>query len=212
MKKKFIVGLTGGIGSGKTTVSDIFKQHGITIVDADLVAREVVAPESAGLKAIVSHFGERVLQADGQLDRATLRREIFDQAEQRAWLNNLLHPMIRQMMFSQIEQAQSAYVILVAPLLFENELDRLVNTTLVVDTSAALQILRTSERDNVDTDQVAKIIASQMTREQRLEKADNLIENKGNLADLHKAVTLLHQNFLAQAQLTQMDEPSKQDE
>ncbi|ABE56668.1 Dephospho-CoA kinase [Shewanella denitrificans OS217] len=203
MEHKFIVGLTGGIGSGKTTVSDMFNQHGITIVDADLVAREVVAPESTGLKAIVSHFGERVLQADGQLDRAKLRIEIFDQPEQREWLNNLLHPMIRQLMFSQIEQAQSAYVILVAPLLFENELDKLVNSTLAVDISPQLQVSRTSSRDNVEPEQVQKIIASQISRELRLEKANKIIENTGDFDYLRQAVAKLHQEYLRQAQVTQ---------
>jgi dephospho-CoA kinase len=203
MENKFIVGLTGGIGSGKTTVSDMFKQHGITIVDADLVAREVVAPESTGLKAIVSHFGERVLQADGQLDRARLRQEIFDQPEQREWLNNLLHPMIRQMMFIQIEQAQSAYVILVAPLLFENELDKLVNSTLVVDISPQLQVSRTSSRDNVEPEQVQKIIASQISRELRLTRANKIIENTGNFNSLRQTVAKLHQEYLHQAQLIQ---------
>jgi dephospho-CoA kinase len=203
MEHKFIVGLTGGIGSGKTTVSDMFNQHGITIVDADLVAREVVAPESTGLKAIVSHFGEQVLQADGQLDRAKLRIEIFDQPEQREWLNNLLHPMIRQLMFSQIEQAQSAYVILVAPLLFENELDKLVNSTLAVDISPQLQVSRTSSRDNVEPEQVQKIIASQISRELRLEKANKIIENTGDFDYLRQAVAKLHQEYLRQAQVTQ---------
>jgi dephospho-CoA kinase len=203
MENKFIVGLTGGIGSGKTTVSDMFKQHGITIVDADLVAREVVAPESTGLLAIVSHFGERVLQTDGQLDRARLRQEIFDQPEQREWLNNLLHPMIRQMMFTQIEHAQSAYVILVAPLLFENELDKLVNSTLVVDISPQLQVSRTSSRDNVEPEQVQKIIASQISRELRLEKANKIIENTGDFDYLRQTVANLHQEYLRQARVTQ---------
>jgi dephospho-CoA kinase len=203
MKHKFIVGLTGGIGSGKTTVSDMFQQHGITIVDADIVAREVVAPNSTGLKAIVSHFGERVLHADGQLDRAVLRQEIFDQPEQREWLNNLLHPMIRKSMFIQIEQAQSPYVILVAPLLFENELDKLVNTTLVVDISPKLQVSRTSNRDNVEPEQVQKIIASQMSRELRLKKANKVIKNTGDFDYLRQTVAGLHQEYLHQARLTQ---------
>ncbi|MBB1269338.1 dephospho-CoA kinase [Shewanella sp. SR44-3] len=205
MNKKFIVGLTGGIGSGKTTVSDMFKALGIAIVDADIAARTVVAAESDGIKAITKHFGERMLQPNGELNRAALRQEIFDHPEQREWLNNLLHPMIRQLMLSQIEQAQSDYVILVAPLLFENELDSLVNTCLVVDISPPLQISRTVHRDNVEATQVQKIIASQMSREQRLAKANKVIENTGDLNSLYQSVLGLHQEYLTQARSIKME-------
>jgi dephospho-CoA kinase len=198
MKQKFILGLTGGIGSGKTTVANLFAALGIDIVDADIVAREVVAIGSLGLNTIVEHFGQSILLDNGELDRAALRHKIFDNPEQRLWLNNLLHPLIRQKMFTDLEKTTSVYAILVAPLLFENELDRQVSKSLVVDIAPEVQLLRTSVRDNLDTAQIAKIVASQMSREKRLSKADYIIENNSNLVHLRKEVDRLHQAILVQ--------------
>jgi dephospho-CoA kinase len=198
MKQKLILGLTGGIGSGKTTVANLFAALGIDIVDADIVAREVVAIGSLGLNAIVEHFGLSILLVNGELDRAALRHKIFDNPEQRLWLNNLLHPLIRQKMFTDLEKTTSVYAILVAPLLFENELDRQVSKSLVVDIAPEVQLLRTSVRDNLDTAQIAKIVASQMSREKRLSKADYIIENNSNLVHLRKEVDRLHQAILVQ--------------
>jgi dephospho-CoA kinase len=198
MKQKFILGLTGGIGSGKSTVANLFAALGIDIVDADIVAREVVAIGSLALYAIVEYFGQSILLDNGELDRAALRQQIFDNPEQRRWLNNLLHPLIRQKMFTDLEKTTSAYAILVAPLLFENELDRQVSKNLVVDLAPELQLLRTSARDNTDAAQIAKIVASQMSREQRLSKADYIIENNSDLAHLRQAVDKLHQAILVQ--------------
>lgn len=198
MKQKFILGLTGGIGSGKSTVANLFAALGIDIVDADIVAREVVAIGSLALNAIVEYFGQSILLDNGELDRAALRQQIFDNPEQRRWLNNLLHPLIRQKMFTDLEKTTSAYAILVAPLLFENELDRQVSKNLVVDIAPELQLLRTSARDNTDAAQIAKIVASQMSREQRLSKADYIIENNSDLAHLRQAVDKLHQAILVQ--------------
>ena len=193
---KFIVGLTGGIGSGKTTVANLFAELGITLVDADIVARDVVAKGSEGLTRIIEHFGADVCQADGALNRTALREIIFNQPQQRDWLNNLLHPMIRKTMLKQVQQADSAYVIMVVPLLFENGLDKLVNSTLVVDVDPKLQISRTSVRDKVATTQVEQIILSQMPREQRLSKADDIIDNQGDLNSLRSKVALLHHKYL----------------
>jgi len=193
---KFIVGLTGGIGSGKTTVANLFADLGITLVDADIVAREVVAKDSEGLAKITEHFGADVCQADGTLNRIALREIIFNQPQQRDWLNNLLHPMIRKNMLNQVQQAESAYVIMVVPLLFENGLDKLVNTTLVVDVDPKLQISRTSERDSVASTQVEQIILSQMPRQQRLSMADEIIDNHGELNTLRSKVASLHHKYL----------------
>ena len=193
---KFIVGLTGGIGSGKTTVANLFAELGITLVDADIVAREVVAKGSEGLTRIIEHFGADVCQNDGSLNRIALREIIFNQPHQRDWLNNLLHPMIRNTMLKQVQQADSAYVIMVVPLLFENGLDKLVNTTLVVDVDPKLQISRTSERDKVASTQVEQIILSQMPRDQRLSKADDIIDNQGQLNALRSKVASLHHKYL----------------
>ncbi|MBU1392824.1 MAG: dephospho-CoA kinase [Gammaproteobacteria bacterium] len=193
---KFVVGLTGGIGSGKTTVANLFAAEGITLVDADIVAREVVAPGSTGLEAIVTHFGAEILTPEGELDRAKLRQRIFSHPEEREWLNQLLHPMIRQEMLAQVEKATSAYVIMVVPLLFENGLDRLVNRTLVVDISPELQISRTVKRDNVDASQINNIINSQLSRSEKLARADDIIDNQGEISSLKREVQALHQRYL----------------
>ncbi|MBO6228667.1 MAG: dephospho-CoA kinase [Shewanella sp.] len=193
---KFVVGLTGGIGSGKTTVANLFAAEGITLVDADIVAREVVALGSKGLEAIVTHFGAEILTPEGELDRAKLRQRIFSHPEEREWLNQLLHPMIRQEMLAQVEKATSAYVIMVVPLLFENGLDRLVNRTLVVDISPELQINRTVKRDNVDASQVNNIISSQCSRSEKLARADDIIDNQGEISNLKREVQALHQRYL----------------
>jgi dephospho-CoA kinase len=198
MKQKFILGLTGGIGSGKTTVANLFGALGIDIVDADIVARDVVALGSQGLKAVVEYFGPSILLDNGELDRATLRHKIFDNPEQRLWLNSLLHPLIRQKMFADLEKTTSIYAILVAPLLFENELDKRVTKSLVVDIAPNLQLTRTSRRDNLESSQIAKIVASQMSREQRLSKADYVIENNLDLEHLQLEVAKLHQAILVQ--------------
>ncbi|MGI2207097.1 dephospho-CoA kinase [Shewanella baltica] len=193
---KFVVGLTGGIGSGKTTVANLFAAEGVTLVDADIVAREVVAPGSKGLEAIVTHFGAEILTPEGELDRAKLRQRIFSHPEEREWLNQLLHPMIRQEMLAQVEKATSAYVIMVVPLLFENGLDRLVNRTLVVDISPELQVNRTVKRDNVDASQVNNIISSQCSRSEKLARADDIIDNQGEISTLKREVLALHQRYL----------------
>ncbi|GGQ15389.1 dephospho-CoA kinase [Shewanella litoralis] len=197
--KKYIVGLTGGIASGKTTVANLFAENGIELVDADVIAREVVEPDSKGLKAITEHFGTEILLPNGELDRAALRSQVFDNPQQRLWLNNLLHPMIRQTMLEQVNASTSAYVIMVVPLLFENHLNSLVTTTLVVDISPELQISRTMQRDGVSKQQVEHILASQMSRGQRLDKADHIIDNQGDINLLRKQVAHLHQLFLQQA-------------
>ena len=199
INKRFVVGLTGGIASGKTTVANLFAEYGIELVDADVIAREVVQRGSKGLTMIAEHFGNEILLPDGQLDRAALRSKVFNNEAQRLWLNSLLHPMIRQTMLEQVNTSTSAYVIMVVPLLFENQLDSLVTTTLVVDISPELQISRTMQRDGVSQQQVEHILASQMSRQQRIDKADHIIDNQGDINLLRSQVARLHQLFLQQA-------------
>jgi dephospho-CoA kinase len=199
INKRFVVGLTGGIASGKTTVANLFAEYGIQLVDADVIAREVVQRGSKGLTIITEHFGNEILLPDGQLDRAALRSKVFNNEAQRLWLNSLLHPMIRQTMLEQVNTSTSAYVIMVVPLLFENQLDSLVTTTLVVDISPELQISRTMQRDGVSQQQVEHILASQMSRQQRIDKADHIIDNQGDINLLRSQVARLHQLFLQQA-------------
>lgn len=198
----FVVGLTGGIGSGKTTVANLFAELGITLVDADIVARDVVASGSVGLAQVVEHFGPTILLENGDLDRAALRERIFSAPAEREWLNSLLHPMIRTEMLSQLKKATSSYAILVVPLLFENGLDRLVNCTLVVDISPELQTQRTIKRDSVSAEQVEKIIGSQATRAEKLSKADDVIDNHGTVSALKSKVAKLHQKYLTLADRT----------
>ncbi|QYK01109.1 dephospho-CoA kinase [Shewanella psychrotolerans] len=198
----FIVGLTGGIGSGKTTVANLFAELGVTLVDADIVSREVVAKGSTGLNKIVEHFGSSILLPTGDLDRAALRERIFSNSQEREWLNSLLHPMIREEMLAQLKKATSPYAILVVPLLFENGLDRLVNCTLVVDISPALQTKRTMDRDSVSAEQVQNIIASQASRADKLARADDVIDNQGTISALKSKVALLHNKYLKLADRT----------
>ncbi|MBT1443998.1 dephospho-CoA kinase [Shewanella sp. JM162201] len=197
---QFILGLTGGIGSGKTTVANLFAKKGITLVDADVIARDVVMPGTQGLAAIANHFGEGVLLPDGSLNRQALRERVFSAPGERLWLNGLLHPIIRSEMLDAAKKATSEYVILVVPLLFENGLDRLVDRTLVVDVEPSRQISRTARRDGVSEAQVANILASQISRDERLAKADDVInnntDNKEDFAGLESQVTALHQRYL----------------
>jgi dephospho-CoA kinase len=196
----FIVGLTGGIGSGKTTVTNIFASLGIDIIDADIIAREVVAKGSPALTAIKEHFGSDIIQTDGQLNRARLRQKIFDNEADKHWLNGLLHPLIRKQIVTQARVSSSPYCIIVAPLLIENNLTTLVNRVLVVDVKETTQVSRTIARDNNSEKQVEAIINSQVSRKIRQEHADDLLNNDDCLMeDLESAVTKLHHTYLAYA-------------
>ncbi|PQJ39416.1 dephospho-CoA kinase [Vibrio campbellii] len=194
----FVIGLTGGIASGKTTVANLFKQQfKIDIVDADIVAREVVEPGTPGLNAIIEHFGVDIVRDDQMLDRAKLRERIFSNPEEKTWLNGLLHPMIREKMIEDLEQVTSDYALLVVPLLIENKLDSLCDRVLVVDVDLQTQISRTVKRDNVSEDQVKAILASQASREQRLTLADDVVKNNPDDPDLLLQITDLHEKYLA---------------
>lgn len=194
-----MVGLTGGIGSGKTTVANLFAELGMALVDADIVARAVVAPGQPALAAIAAHFGPGFLQTDGSLHRAMLRQRIFSDPSAKSWLDQLLHPLIRQQILLQLKNATSAYVLLVAPLLIENGLTSLVDQLLVVDVQPETQILRTTGRDQVSQQQVAAIMATQCERAQRLELADQIINNDHDEATLVAKVAHLHQIYLTMA-------------
>ncbi|KGR33948.1 dephospho-CoA kinase [Vibrio campbellii] len=194
----FVIGLTGGIASGKTTVANLFKQQfKIDIVDADIVAREVVEPGTPGLNAIIEHFGADIVRDDQMLDRAKLRERIFSNPEEKAWLNGLLHPMIREKMIEDLEQVTSDYALLVVPLLVENKLDSLCDRVLVVDVDPQTQISRTVKRDNVSEEQAKAILVSQASREQRLALADDVVKNNPDDPDLLLQITDLHEKYLA---------------
>ncbi len=195
---RLIIGLTGGIGSGKSTVAKEFIALGIDVVDADKVAREVVEPGQPALAEIELYFGKQVVNINGELDRAKLRNIIFNCETKKQWLNNLLHPIIRDTLLKQLEQAQSKYVILEAPLLLENQLTKYTDYTLVVDVTEALQIERATQRDSNSTAQIQAIMDAQISRKLRLEQADYIIDNSStDLVVLKQQVNMLHLQFLS---------------
>ncbi len=193
-----VIGLTGGIASGKTTVANLFKQQfKVDIVDADIVAREVVEPGTQGLNAIIEHFGKDIVRDDQMLDRAKLRERIFSNPQEKAWLNNLLHPIIREKMLEDLQQVTSDYALLVVPLLIENKLDSLCDRVLVVDVEPHTQISRTMKRDNVSEEQAKAILASQASRQERLDMADDVVKNNPDDPELLLQITNLHKKYLA---------------
>lgn len=195
----WVLGLTGGIGCGKTAVSNMFEELGVAVVDADIIARQVVAPNSDGLNAIIEYFGQDILLPDGTLNRAELRSKIFTNNENKEWLNALLHPLIRIKILTDLNNATSAYVVLVAPLLFENNLDKYCNRTLLIDVPIATQIERTAKRDSTSVEQVKSIIAAQMPRNEKRQKADDILNNDRNLSLVHTELVVLHKNYLQYA-------------
>jgi dephospho-CoA kinase len=194
-----VVGVTGGIGSGKSAVTDRFADQGITVVDADLAARVIVEPGRPALQAIAEHFGADILLADGNLDRAALRTQVFADAAQRQWLEQLTHPLIGQEILAQLAASQSPYTILSSPLLLETSQGELTDCVVVVDVPQETQVARTMSRDDNDETQVKRIIAAQMPRQQRLDKADYVIDNSRTLDELDQAVKSLHEEFIAMA-------------
>ncbi|MAI38939.1 dephospho-CoA kinase [Alteromonas sp.] len=202
MNNTFVVGLTGGIGSGKSAATDLFKTHGIDVVDADEVARDVVLPGTTGLQSIVERFGDSVLLSDGTLDRAQLRKLVFTDSTAKNWLNSLLHPLIRERMQQLIVESSSAYCILSVPLLVENKLTTMCNKVVVVDCSESTQLTRAVERDSSDVETIKNIMDAQATREERLNAADYVLDNNSSLLSLEQQVADLHHQLLAQASNT----------
>ncbi|ENU43869.1 dephospho-CoA kinase [Acinetobacter seifertii] len=192
----FILGITGGIGSGKSAATQWFESQGIQVVDADIVAREVVEKGQPTLQKIQQTFGDWVLQSDGNLDRRALREHIFQNPEARHILESIIHPAIRQSIIQQLQNPKSPYVILVSPLLFETNQHELVNHTLLVDASEQTQIQRASQRDGQNQEQIQKIIAAQMPRERKRELANDIVFNDGLLEHLYQQLEPLHQSYL----------------
>ncbi len=196
MNKPWILGLTGGIGSGKSAVAAHFSDLGVHLVDADQAARWVVEPGRPALAKIAEHFGSEVLQADGQLDRAALRQRIFENADERRWLEGLLHPLIGQEISQYLARAESPYAILVSPLLVESGQHRLTQRVLLVDAPEAMQIQRTMQRDTVPEEQVQAILKVQASREERLKHAHDVLLNDRGLDWLRAEVERLHNFYL----------------
>ncbi|MCR9105878.1 MAG: dephospho-CoA kinase [Gammaproteobacteria bacterium] len=187
-----VVGITGGIGSGKSAVTARFEALGITVVDADLAARVVVEPGKPALAAIAEHFGADMLNDDGSLDRAALRARVFADDDERRWLEALTHPLIGEEILNQIAASTSVYTILASPLLLETSQKALTDIVAVVDVPETVQLERTMARDDNDEAQVRRIMAAQMSRAQRLALADTVIDNSGSLEALDEQVQRLH--------------------
>lgn len=193
----WILGLTGGIGSGKTAAARCFSELGVHVVDADQAARWVVEPGQPALEEIVQRFGVEILQPNGTLNRAALRQRIFQEAEQRRWLESVLHPRIQIAIDEHLAQAQSPYAILVSPLLIESGQSQQTQRVLVVDVPESVQIARTMARDQVDEAQVQAIINAQMSRPERLRQAHDVLVNQHSPEHLAQEVKRLHEFYLS---------------
>lgn len=191
-----IIGLTGGIGSGKSTVARHFEQLGIPVIDADNITRELVRPGQAALGEIAAHFGPGILQSDGSLDRSQLRERIFTNPDERKILEGILHPLALKEVRQRISRLDTPYCIVSVPLLIESGWSSLVDRILVVDTSRTLQIERTMNRDGISREQVEAIIDSQVNREARLSAANDILDNSSDPASLFEQVEILHEKYL----------------
>ena len=192
----YIVGLTGGIGSGKTTIASFFLKNNVTVINADQLARKVVEPGTFALSEIEKQFGDEILTESNGLNRSLLREIIFKDDDKRVWLENLLHPLIEDEINRSVELALSQYAILESPLLLETSQHKLVNRILVIDVSPEIQLKRTLLRDGGSEATVKAIMASQLTRRERLKLADDIISNEQDLQSVQTELEVLHQNYL----------------
>lgn len=195
----FVVVLTGGIGSGKSAVADIFAQQGVDIIDTDIIARDLVAPGQPALSAITEHFGHEVLNADGSLNRGILRAHVFNHPKDRQWLEHLLHPMIQQAVKNQLTDCTGPYALVVIPLLTKNyrQAYPFVDRICVVDCDENMQIERTVSRDNITQAMAQQILDTQISREERLALATDVILNNSDLSALTSKVMAMHNKYLA---------------
>lgn len=197
--EQYVVGITGGIGSGKSAVTDYLEAKGITVVDADKVARVVVEPGTSGLAAIAEHFGKDILLPDGGLNRAALRKVVFNNPDERKMLEGITHPNIRKEIARQLSEATSPYVVLASPLLLESGQNSFANYVVVIDVPESVQLSRTMARDDNSEPLVKSIMAAQLDRKTRLSRADASISNDSTLEELYTRVDHLHKDLLARA-------------
>ncbi|PIJ49762.1 dephospho-CoA kinase [Erwinia sp. OLTSP20] len=201
----YTVALTGGIGSGKSTIAQAFASLGVEWVDADDIARQVVEPGTPALEKIIQRFGPTILLPDGRLDRRALRQYIFADANSKQWLNHLLHPLIHAQTQRQLDKMTSPWRLWVVPLLVENQLQNQADRVLVVDVPREIQLARAMARDGMTRQQAERILAAQASREARLAIADDIIDNSGTPASVRPRVAGLHQRYLALAAAAQQD-------
>jgi dephospho-CoA kinase len=195
-KRPLVVGLTGGIGSGKSTVSAIFESLGVPVIDADQLAHQLVEPGQSALDEIRNTFGERCIKPDGQLDRAFIRQRVFSNNEKKQKLEEILHPRIRNRILAWITAQNTPYCVVVIPLLLESGQSNLVDRILVVDATENEQLKRVAARDRLTHNVILAIMNTQTDRETRLAAADDIIENSGDVASLESQVRALHSTYL----------------
>ena len=200
MRPVLVIGVTGGIGSGKTTVANLFASLGVPVIDADKLARQMVAPGQPAYEEILRHFGPEVLSESGELDRRQLRERIFSDSAKRDRLEAIVHPRVYAQMKQQLDCLQTPYAIIVVPLLIESGTRELVDRVLVVDSPEELQIERTHRRDGTTRAAVQKILDAQLDRSARLSAADDVIENDASMGTLEKLVSKLHREYLREAE------------
>jgi len=198
------VALTGGIGCGKTTVANLFAQRGIPVIDTDVLARELTLPQQPAYHKIIQHFGEHIISADQSLDRKKLAQIVFSDPTQRQWLENLLHPLIREQVEQQIQRLTSPYCIVVIPLLFETNQQHDYNRVLLVDCPPHQQIQRIHARDARSEEEIRQIINAQVTADTRRKGSDEVISNTGALEELDTQVLSLHTRYLELGNKPQM--------
>ncbi len=207
MRPVLVIGVTGGIGSGKTTVANLFSSLGVPVIDADELARQVVAPGQPAYEEILQHFGTTILGKSGELDRRRLRARIFSDSAKRDRLEAIVHPRVYAQMKHLLDCLETPYAIVVVPLLIESGARELVDRVLVVDSPEELQIERTHRRDGTTRAAVKKILAAQLDRSARLSAADDIIENDASLEALAKVVSRLHRQFLSEAEHSASEQP-----
>ncbi len=194
-----IIGLTGGIGSGKSAAASFFKNEGINVIDADQVAKEVVEKDTPGFKKVVEYFGPEIIHADGSIDRAKLRKEVFESIEKRGVLESITHPLVREKMSERILASQSPYSIIEVPLIFETKSMSSYDRVLVIDCESKLQLERAALRDKNSSDVIQNIINSQCSREERLSIANDVISNNDSLKNLQTRSLAMHHFYLGLA-------------
>ena len=195
-----IIGLTGGIGSGKSAVANFFQDEGITVIDADELAREVIDKNSSGYKSIVDYFGSKIIDSNGLIDRAFLRKEAFDDDKKKKVLESIIHPLVKDLMTKRIATSNSVYSIIMVPLIFETNSMGNYNRILVIDCDPKIQLERATLRDNNSNEQIQKIIDSQCSREERLSIANDVIPNNDSLDDLRTRSLTMHKFYLGLTQ------------
>ena len=200
-RRTLVIGLTGGIGSGKTTVANLFSDLGVPVIDADAISRSLLQPGEDAEQQVKNEFGKSILDANGGIDRTALRRFVFSDPAARARLESILHPLVRQKIQSQISKVSSPYCVVVIPLLLETGYRELVNRILVVDCPQKAQIERAARRDKTNKSQIESIAATQASRQIRLDAADDVIDNSADLSALEPQVVLLDARYRTMAEV-----------